>query len=69
MKIQEAKSENVAAIMEIIEEARQIMRKTGNLTQWTNGYPNMDIILRDVALNQAYICMESDEIVGYFVFF
>lgn len=66
MKIIPAHTKDISIILSIIAEARQIMRENGNLTQWTNGYPSKTVIEEDVSGNQAYLCFENDEIVGYF---
>ena len=44
------------------------MRDNGNLTQWSNGYPSKDIIINDINENAAFVCMENEEIAGYFCF-
>ena len=35
-------------IMSVYESAKSFMRKEGNMTQWTGGYPSEDVILRDM---------------------
>ncbi|HEY0046086.1 MAG TPA: GNAT family N-acetyltransferase [Flavobacterium sp.] len=68
MEIREAAREDVDKIMPIIDAARQLMRDTGNLTQWTEGYPSRQVILDDIKNKHAFLCVENAEAVGYFCF-
>lgn len=66
--IEIAKPEHLNSIMQVIDDARNIMRANGNLTQWINGYPSAEVILNDINQNIGYICWNDTEIVGYFSF-
>ncbi|MFY0482019.1 GNAT family N-acetyltransferase [Flavobacterium sp. PLA-1-15] len=66
MQIQEATKVNIDTILNIIDQARIIMRENGNTTQWTNGYPSRETILEDIANKHAFICSADNEVVGYF---
>ena len=66
MHIQKATVADLDVILNIIEEARSIMRENGNTTQWTNGYPSSETIMEDILNNQAFVCITDDEVVGYF---
>ena len=68
MKIVKATPENLPQIMQLVANARQIMRQNGNHTQWTNGYPSEEIILNDIHSEHGFVCVENNEIVGYFCF-
>ena len=35
-------------LMDIFEQAKRIMRKDGNMKQWTGNYPSIDIITQDI---------------------
>ena len=35
-------------IMQVMEAARQIMHSSGNMHQWTDGYPSEAVILSDL---------------------
>lgn len=65
MEITAATLENLDNIMDVIATARQIMRENGNMTQWV-GYPSIEVIAEDILLNQAFVCWQQDQIVGYF---
>lgn len=46
------------------------MNKTGNSTQWVDGYPSREDVLIDIEQNHLYICKNNeDEIVAVFCFF
>lgn len=66
MHIQKATEVEIDVILNIIDEARSIMRENGNTTQWTNGYPSSETILEDIANGHAFVCIADDEVVGYF---
>ena len=68
MTIAIAKPEHLNSIMQVIDDARNIMRANDNLTQWINGYPSAEVILNDINQNIGYICWNDTEIVGYFSF-
>lgn len=65
MEITAATPENLDSIMDVIATARQIMRENGNMTQWV-GYPSIEVIAEDIHLNQAFVCWQDGQIVGYF---
>ena len=46
-------------ILSIFEEARAFMRTSGNMTQWTNGYPSRDVILQDIRAGYCFVCVED----------
>lgn len=68
MEIRKTVKEDIPVIMDIYENARAFMRSTGNMTQWNNGYPSVDIIAEDVCQGHSYVCIEDGEIVGTFAF-
>ena len=50
---------DVPRIMELIEEARAIMRSCGNVNQWIGGYPNRETIENDINNGHCYLCVEQ----------
>jgi len=68
MHIQQATTADIEVILNIIHEARSIMRENGNTTQWTNGYPSRETILQDITNEHAFVCIADNEVVGYFCF-
>ena len=56
-------------IMRLIEEARGIMRASGNMDQWIGGYPDRVTIENDINNGHCYLCVEpSGDIVASFAF-
>lgn len=68
MEVKRACPDDVAHILEIVNQARNIMRESGNITQWTSGYPSKEIILNDILQGHGFICVVDEEVVGYFCF-
>lgn len=68
VQIRPATPQDLDNIMSIIDEARQIMRENGNMTQWANGYPSREVIVNDMGNNAAFVCEQENEVVGYFSF-
>lgn len=55
--------------MDIFEQGKRIMRKSGNLKQWTGGYPSTELIQKDMANGNSYVCLdEQGNIIGTFAF-
>ena len=62
--------DDVPVIMQLIDEARGIMRSCGNVNQWIDGYPSEETIRQDIAHGHCYRCVEqsSGEILASFAF-
>lgn len=45
--------------MEIFDGAKQIMRASGNLQQWNDGYPSREVVMRDIDGGHCYVMCES----------
>lgn len=58
--IRKSTLEDIEKIMPIYESAKLFMRKTGNITQWTGGYPSIDVIRRDIENGNHYIAETED---------
>lgn len=56
------------AVMKIYEEAKARMRKSGNMTQWVNGYPSRDVIIKDIAEGNSHVVEVDGVIAGVFTF-
>ena len=61
-----ANEQDIHNILFVMDEAKKIMRSSGNLHQWSDGYPSADIIRHDIALGGGYVIEEAFRIVGYF---
>lgn len=60
--------DDIPRMMEIFGEAKTIMRADGNLHQWTDNYPDEEVVRRDIALDNSYVVIQDGEIVGTFAF-
>lgn len=58
---------DIPLCMRLYDAARAIMRSSGNMNQWTNGYPSRDILENDIRTSDSYvICDSSDTPVATF---
>ena len=55
-------------ILEIYEDARSFMRRTGNPNQWGKTHPAEEILRSDIPKGQLYVCSENSEIIGVFAY-
>lgn len=58
----------MAEIMEVMAAAKQIMRQSGNMHQWVDGYPSEAVIAADIESRGGFVVEDDGEIVGYFTF-
>ena len=66
--IREAKTTDITDIMLVMEAAKKIMRSSGNMHQWADGYPSEAVIISDMKKHGGYIIEDTGRIVGYFAF-
>ena len=66
--IREAKPTDITDIMQVMEAAKKIMRQSGNLHQWADGYPSEAVIISDMEKHGGYVIEDAGRIVGYFAF-
>lgn len=66
--IREAKPSDISAIMLVMEAARKIMRSSGNMHQWEDGYPSEAVIYSDMEKHGGFVIEDEGCIVGYFAF-
>lgn len=59
---------DVGRIMEVFSAAKEIMRLSGNLCQWGEGYPSTDVIKADIERDGSFVIEDDGVIVGYFAF-
>lgn len=65
--IRHAKTEDMERLLEIFKLARSFMRKSGNATQWSGGYPSREVLEEDIELDRLYVMDECGEIYAVFV--
>jgi hypothetical protein len=51
-----------------MDAAKGIMRQSGNMHQWGDGYPSEAVITADIERNSGFVIEDNNEIVGYFAF-
>lgn len=69
IEIRTAQTADIDTIVSIYESAKSYMRKTGNLSQWANGYPAKDDISRDIEKGNLYVGVDlTGETVCAFAF-
>lgn len=68
MVIREARAGDMTEILKVMEAAKKIMRQSGNMHQWGDGYPSETVIMNDMEKNGAFVIEDDDVVVGYFAF-
>ena len=68
MTIRLAQTNDLTAIMTVLDAARGIMRSDGNTDQWINGYPNTTVIQTDIENKNGFVVEEDTRIIAYFAF-
>ena len=66
--ITEAKPADIPEIMQVMEAAKKIMRQSGNMHQWGDGYPSEAVIFSDTEKHGGFVIEDDGHIVGYFAF-
>lgn len=64
MEFRIAAESDLGGIMELMEQAKEHLRGL-DVDQWQDGYPDENVILRDIAEKSGYMLMDSGEIAGY----
>ena len=66
--IRKAIATDMDAIMQVMDAAKKIMRQSGNMSQWGDGYPSEAVITADMEKDGGFVIVEDGGIVGYFAF-
>ena len=66
--IREATPTDIPEIMKVVDAAKGIMRQSGNMYQWGEGYPSEAVIATDMERNGGFVVEDEKKIVGYFAF-
>ena len=66
--VREAKPSDMADIMKVMDAAKKIMRQSGNMHQWGDGYPSEAVIMIDIERSGGFVIEDDGKIVGYFAF-
>ena len=62
MKTQLSTIENIPAIMEIINDAKELLASL-NIDQWQNGYPNAAQVENDIEKGESFVVVNDENIV------
>ena len=66
--IREAQPSDMADIMIVMEAAKKIMRQSGNMYQWGEGYPSKSVITADMEKHGGFVVIDDGKVVSYFAF-
>ena len=66
--IREARPTDMAEIMLVMDAAKAIMRQSGNMHQWSDGYPSEAVITADMEKKGGFVVVDDGMVVGYFAF-
>ena len=58
----------MAEIMMVMDAAKKIMRQSGNMYQWGDGYPSEAVITADMEKKGGFVVVDDGMVVGYFAF-
>lgn len=61
--IRKASASDIDAMMDIFECGKQIMRSDGNMTQWTGGYPQRDLVAAEIERGNSYVVLAPNGVV------
>ncbi|MBR1890002.1 MAG: dephospho-CoA kinase [Alloprevotella sp.] len=66
--IRQSTESDLPQMMHIFAEARTIMRSSGNLKQWINNYPSVELVREDISKGYSFVVERHNEIIASFVF-
>lgn len=64
--IRKALENDLLEIKSIVAKARELMKASGNINQWVDGYPSIDVLLSDIRSGNAYLLFREDKAIAYF---
>ncbi|VYT81407.1 GNAT family N-acetyltransferase [Clostridium tertium] len=63
MNFRKTTEKDLDSVIKIIDEAKEFL-KINNIDQWQNGYPNKEVILRDIENDHSYVLDDNGEIIA-----
>ena len=66
--IREARLTDMDEIMLVMDAAKGIMRQSGNMHQWGEGYPSEAVITADMEKKGGFVVVDDGMVGGYFAF-
>ena len=64
--IRKAIESDLLDIKSIVDKARELMKSSGNVNQWVDGYPSSEVLLSDIRSGNAYLLLRENKAVAYF---
>ena len=69
IQIRQSTLADLPVLMQLFESGKRIMRRSGNLRQWTGSYPSENVVAGDIHRGHSYLCLdETGRAVGTFAF-
>ena len=68
MEIRKTRPDELDTVLAIYAHGREIMKRTGNVTQWGDSRPQKSLIVGDIEKGNSYVVTENGEIRGVFAF-
>ena len=68
VEIRKSTLTDIPTLLHLAEEAKKTMRQSGNLTQWSDGYPSDEVFRNDIGKGVSYVIEENGVAVGTFAF-
>lgn len=68
LSIRRATEADIPAMLQLADDARQTMRQSGNMKQWSPNYPNADVFRADMERGGSYLVTADGEPVATFAF-
>lgn len=62
--IRKATANDLERIMEIFCLAHKFMLSTGNPNQWTDGYPQKELMLEEIKQGHCHVCVTSEQTIA-----
>ena len=66
--IRKATYDDLPVLMDVFRKARGIMRSSGNMHQWNDGYPSENIVRKDIDNGNCYVLCDDGEVVATMAF-
>ena len=66
MIVRKSTADDVESILKVIDVARLIMRKSGNQSQWVDGYPDKACFLCDINADCSFVIEKEGRVGGTF---
>ena len=68
MMIRKATYDDVPVLMDVFRKARGIMRSSGNMNQWNDGYPSEEVVRKDIDNGHCVVLCEDGKVVATMAF-